>query len=48
VGSIPAEGAKVMESYMELLLGIIIGAVIGWNFLPQPQWVKDLLARIIG
>lgn len=26
----------------EFLLGAVIGLVVGWNFLPQPQWVKDL------
>ncbi len=26
----------------EFVLGAVIGLVVGWNFLPQPQWVKDL------
>ena len=33
---------------MELALGIAIGLVIGWNFLPQPTWASDLLAKILG
>lgn len=33
---------------MEFILGIVVGAVIGWNFLPQPKWVKDLLSRYIA
>ncbi len=26
----------------EFLLGAGIGLIVGWNFLPQPQWVKNL------
>lgn len=26
----------------EIGLGIVIGLAIGWFFIPQPQWVKDL------
>ena len=26
----------------EFLLGAAVGLLVGWNFLPQPQWVKDL------
>jgi len=26
---------------MWFLLGLATGLVIGWNFLPQPAWVKD-------
>jgi len=33
---------------MELILGIVVGLVLGWAFIPQPQWAKDLIARIIG
>jgi hypothetical protein len=33
---------------MELIIGISIGLVLGWAFIPQPVWVKDLLSRIIG
>ena len=32
----------------ELILGFVAGLVVGWNFLPQPQWVKNLLAKITG
>lgn len=28
-----------------LLIGIAIGLVVGWNFLPQPQWVANLLNK---
>lgn len=32
----------------ELLLGVGIGLVIGWNVLPQPQWVQNLYSRWTG
>lgn len=30
-----------------LLVGVIIGLAIGWN-LPQPQWAKDIQAKVTG
>lgn len=24
------------------IFGFIVGALIGWNLLPQPEWVKNL------
>lgn len=32
---------------MGFLLGLAIGAVIGWH-VPQPQWAKDLLVKLKG
>lgn len=29
-----------------LLIGGAIGLVVGWNFLPQPEWVKNLVAKL--
>ena len=29
-----------------LLIGVAIGLVIGWNFLPQPEWVKRLIDKV--
>jgi hypothetical protein len=26
----------------ELLMGFAAGLVVGWNFLPQPAWIKNL------
>lgn len=26
----------------EFLIGAAIGLIVGWNFLPQPMWVKKL------
>ena len=26
----------------ELLIGFAAGLVVGWNFLPQPGWIKNL------
>lgn len=31
---------------IELLVGFAAGLIVGWNFLPQPQWVLDLIAKI--
>lgn len=31
-----------------LLIGLVIGLIVGWNFLPQPVWVKDALDKIIA
>lgn len=27
-------------------IGLAAGLVIGWNFLPQPEWVKTLISKI--
>ncbi len=24
----------------------VAGLVVGWNFLPQPQWVKDIMDKV--
>ena len=31
---------------MDLIIGIIIGAFLGWN-LPQPTWAQTLQSKII-
>lgn len=28
------------------LLGVAVGLVVGWNFLPQPEFVKNTLTKI--
>ncbi len=30
------------------ILFFMAGLVIGWNFLPQPSWVKDLVDKLFG
>lgn len=30
-----------------LLLSFAAGLVVGWNFVPQPQWVQDLVAKYL-
>lgn len=32
----------------ELAVGFVVGLVIGWNLLPQPDWVRDLWVKWIG
>lgn len=29
----------------ELLIGVGVGLVLGWFFIPQPLWIKDLYTR---
>lgn len=29
-----------------MVVGFVLGLVVGWNFLPQPQFVKDLLDKL--
>ena len=31
---------------MELIVGIIIGAFLGWN-LPQPSWAQTVQSKIV-
>ena len=31
-----------------VVVAFVAGAVVGWNLLPQPQWVKDLINKIFG
>lgn len=28
------------------ILCFLIGLIVGWNFLPQPEWVKNLVDKI--
>ena len=28
---------------VEFIIGVAVGLVVGWNFLPQPDWVKEKL-----
>jgi|TARA_R110000851_G_scaffold141324_2_gene279221 hypothetical protein len=32
---------------MTFLFGLIVGLIVGWNFLPQPQWVKKLVDKVV-
>ncbi len=36
----------MIMSILELGIIFAAGLVVGWNFLPQPQWVKDLMDKI--
>lgn len=29
------------------IIGALLGLIVGWNFLPQPQFVKDLIAKLL-
>lgn len=33
---------------INLLIGVAIGLVLGWNFLPQPAWVKSKLEGLLN
>jgi len=28
-----------------LIFGVVIGLLMGWNFLPQPAWVRSLFEK---
>lgn len=32
----------------EFFVGVVSGLVVGWNLLPQPQWVKNLWTKYFG
>jgi len=31
-----------------LILGFVVGLIIGWNVLPQPQWAKNLWDKLMS
>ena len=31
-----------------LVIGFIVGLIIGWNVLPQPQWIKNLWNKLMA
>ena len=31
---------------VEFTIGVAVGLVVGWNFLPQPDWVKEKLDQV--
>lgn len=31
---------------VEFLLGVAIGLIVGWNFLKQPVWVAEFVAKV--
>jgi hypothetical protein len=33
---------------IELIIGICAGCIVGWWFLPQPQFMKDLYTKLFG
>ena len=33
---------------MTFLSGLVVGLIVGWNFLPQPQWVKSLVEKVVA
>jgi len=33
---------------VEMLIGAVVGLIVGWNFLPQPAWVKKLVDKVLG
>lgn len=37
------------ESHMvTYILCFVAGLIIGWNFLPQPDWIKQLVDKLLG
>lgn len=33
---------------MELIIGFAAGLIVGWNFLPQPTFIKGWIDKISG
>ena len=33
---------------MELIIGFVAGLIVGWNFLPQPTFIKGWIDKIKG
>jgi hypothetical protein len=31
---------------LELAVSFVAGLVVGWNLLPQPDWVKEIYDRV--
>lgn len=29
------------------LIWLVIGLLVGWNVLPQPTWVKNLVSKVL-
>lgn len=29
-----------------IFLGFVAGLLVGWNLLPQPEWVKSLVEKV--
>lgn len=32
----------------DILLGFVAGLIVGWNFFPQPAWVKSVFGKFFG
>ncbi len=32
---------------LEALIGFAAGLIVGWNFLPQPEWIKKKIEIIL-
>lgn len=33
---------------MELIIGFVIGLLVGWNLFPQPEWVSNLINKMLS
>ena len=33
---------------VNLAIGFVVGLIVGWNFLPQPIWAQDFIAKLRG
>lgn len=33
---------------IDTLIGVAIGLVLGWNFIPQPKYIRDFFAKYVG
>lgn len=33
---------------LELAIAFVAGLIVGWNFLPQPAYIKAMISKITG
>lgn len=32
---------------IDILFGVCVGLIVGWNLLPQPAWVRNLYTQAV-
>jgi hypothetical protein len=37
---------KEEKEMIMFVIGFVAGLVVGWNFLPQPAWLKDMVSKL--
>lgn len=37
-----------MDVFSMFLFGVALGLLVGWNFLPQPEVVREKVAKVVA